>query len=73
MLFPFAVLHNMDENGGTKQINNPPGEDGDFSMDMLLDLQEDVLGMTESIPTLDNEHLDPDHAITSNEELLQDR
>jgi hypothetical protein len=39
---------------------------------MLLDLQEDVLGMTESIPALDNEHRDPDHAITSNEDLLQD-
>jgi hypothetical protein len=40
---------------------------------MLLDLQEDVMGRTESIPDLDVEHRDPDHAITSNEELLQDR
>jgi hypothetical protein len=39
---------------------------------MLLDLPEHVLGMTESIPALDNEHRDPDHAITSNEDLLQD-
>jgi hypothetical protein len=40
---------------------------------MLLDLQEDVMGKTESIPELDDEHRDPDHAITSNEELLQDK
>jgi hypothetical protein len=63
----------MEGNGGTNQINKTPDEDGDFTSDMLLDLQEDVMGKTESIPDLDDEHRDPDHAITSNEELLQDR
>jgi hypothetical protein len=63
----------MEGNGGTNQINKTTDEDGDFTSDMLLDLQEDVMGRTESIPDLDVEHRDPDHAITSNEELLQDR
>jgi hypothetical protein len=62
----------MESNGGTN-FNKTTDEDGDFTSDMLLDLQEDVMGRTESIPDLDVEHRDPDHAITSNEELLQDR
>jgi hypothetical protein len=62
----------MEDNGVTNEINKTPDEDGDFITDMLLDL-EDVMGKTESIPELDDEHRDLDHAITSNEELLQDR
>jgi hypothetical protein len=63
----------MEDNGVTNEINKTPDEDGDFITDMLLDLEEAMMGKTESIPELDDEHRDLDHAITSNEELLQDR